>query len=221
MILTDEELLLRLDSIEDNFVERKSSGDSRDWLKTAVAFANSVPVGYPAVLFIGVKDDGSIEETVNLDSLQKTLNSKLADAYPPIYYTPKIVERAGRQCLAVIIPGSQERPHFAGQSYVRVGSQTRKASEGEFSKLIVERNSKAYEILKWKDKTITVDILNIEQVRAYGRVASSQERTIIDCNQFYVTLQFRDSSVESIPLRRIELSFDHNASRLKLEVYPV
>jgi len=221
MTLTDQELLLRLDSSEDNFVERKTSGDSKDWLKTAVAFANSAPVGYPAVLFIGVRNDGSIEKTVNLDSLQKTLNSKLADAYPPIYYTTKITQRAGRQCLAVIIPGSADRPHFAGHSFVRVGAETRKASEDQFSKLIAARNSKAYEILKWKDKSITVDLLNVEQVRAYGSVASSQERTVIDCNQFYVTLQSRDSSVESIPLRRTELSFDHKANRLKLEVYSV
>jgi predicted HTH transcriptional regulator len=66
--LKDEGLLLRLRNFEDNFVERKTSADSKDWLKTVVAFANSTPVGYPAVLFIGVKDDGTPEErTVNLD----------------------------------------------------------------------------------------------------------------------------------------------------------
>jgi predicted HTH transcriptional regulator len=57
--LKDEELLLRLRIFEGNFVERKASGDLKDWPKTVVAFANSTPVGCPAVLFIGVKDDGT------------------------------------------------------------------------------------------------------------------------------------------------------------------
>lgn len=35
--------------------------DDKDWKKTAVAFANSVPVGLPAVLYIGVRDNGEIE----------------------------------------------------------------------------------------------------------------------------------------------------------------
>jgi hypothetical protein len=43
--------LSRLTTFEDAFVERKSPGETRDLLKTAVAFANSTPVGYPAILF--------------------------------------------------------------------------------------------------------------------------------------------------------------------------
>lgn len=146
--LTDEELLLRLKNFEDNFVERKTSGDSRDWLKTVVAFANSTPVGYPAVLYIGVKNDGTPEEKpVNLDSLQKTFGEKIGEAYPTIYYLTKILNVEGKQILAVIVPGSSDHPHFAGPSYVREGSKTVEASEEQFANLIAARNSKAYEIL--------------------------------------------------------------------------
>ena len=88
MEISDHDLLLRLRSFEDAFVERKTSADSKDWLKTIVAFANTAPVGYPAVLFIGVKDDGTPEgNQVNLDSLQKTLSEHVAKAYPPISTT--------------------------------------------------------------------------------------------------------------------------------------
>src|SRR3990172_6493704 len=135
--LKDEDLLLRLRNFEDNFVERKTSGDSKDWLKTIVAFANSTPVGYPAILYIGVRDDGTPEErTVNLGTLQKSFSDKAAHAYPPIYYLPKILNVDGKQILAVIIPGSELRPHFSGPSYLRVGPETRKASEEQFSILI-------------------------------------------------------------------------------------
>ena len=68
--LTDQDILLRLNSFEDAFVERKTASDSKDWLKTVVAFANSAPVGDPAILFIGVRNNGDIEEGTNLDSLQ-------------------------------------------------------------------------------------------------------------------------------------------------------
>jgi predicted HTH transcriptional regulator len=82
--INDQDLLLRLHSFEDAFVERKTSGDSKDWLKTVVAFANSTPIDYPAVMFIGVKDDGTHEgKQVNLDSLQRTLSEQVAKAYPP------------------------------------------------------------------------------------------------------------------------------------------
>ena len=216
--LKDEELLLRLRNFEDNFVERKTSGDSKDWLKTVVAFANSTPVGYPAVLFIGVKDDGTPEErTVNLDSLQKSFSEKVSEAYPLIYYVTKIVNVEGKKVLAVIVPGSADRPHFGGQAYVRDGSKSVVASKAQFDEMIASRNSKAYEILKWKGKTITVDLMNIERhIHATAAVISSQAYKVTDCNQFYVTLDagtFR----KSVPLARVELSFDEEAQRLRLE----
>ena len=60
----DEDLLFRLRNFEDNFVERKTARDTKDWLKTVVAFANSTPLGSAAAMFIGVRQDGSIEDTV-------------------------------------------------------------------------------------------------------------------------------------------------------------
>jgi predicted HTH transcriptional regulator len=52
--LTDEALLLKLRNSEHDFVERKPRGQKGDWLQAAVAFANSAPIGWPAVLFVGV-----------------------------------------------------------------------------------------------------------------------------------------------------------------------
>jgi predicted HTH transcriptional regulator len=219
--LRDEELLLRLRNFEDNFVERKTSGDSKDWLKTVVAFANSTPVGYPAVLFIGVKNDGTPEEkTVNLDSLQKTFGEKASEAYPLVYYLTRIVDVDRKQVLAVIVPGSEDRPHFAGQAYVREGSKTVAASDQQFKELIASRNNKTCEILKWKGKTITVDLMRAEaQALLTGPVVGSLEYTVVDCNQFYVTLEGR-SGRKSIPLERLNVSFDQANGRLKLEERP-
>jgi hypothetical protein len=221
--LNETDLLSRLKNCEDTFVERKTSADSKDWLKTVVAFANSTPIGYPAVLFIGAKDDGTIETgPTNLDSLQKTFNKKMEDAYPPIYFLTKVLSDGDRQCIAIIIPGSENRPHFAGPSYLRFGSETKVASESQFDSLIAERQSKPYEILRWKGKQVSVHYMHTDrQVPMLGPIRTTEVLTVFDCNPFYVTLQKIASELRSVPLNRVAISFDAEKSRLLLEIMPV
>src|SRR6266700_772092 len=115
--LTEADLLARMKNFEDHLVERKVVSDDKDWRKTAVAFANSVPIGVPAILYIGVRDNGEIETPQrNLDETQKKFNARMQRVYLRIAYIPKIISRNGQQALAVIIPGSELRPHFAGLS---------------------------------------------------------------------------------------------------------
>jgi predicted HTH transcriptional regulator len=211
--ITDADLLLRLTNYEDHFVERKTSGESKDWLKTIVGFANSAPIGFPAVLYIGVRDGGEIEESVNLDSMQKTLGKKLEDAYPPIYYMTKVLVKDGQQFLAVIVPGSEGRPHFAGPSYVRIGSETKVASEQQFDNLIAQRQSKAYEVLKWKGRPIAVAYRDDPK-----RMLFTPGSVILeDCNQFYLTYSI-DGQRTSTSLNNVDLSFEDRWNCIKLEV---
>src|SRR5208337_5496248 len=94
-------------NFEDHLVERKTIKDEKDWKKTAVAFANSAPVGLPAVLFIGVRDNGEIETPQkDLDEAQKKFNVQMERVYPRIAYVPKIINDNGQQALAVVIPNS-------------------------------------------------------------------------------------------------------------------
>jgi hypothetical protein len=222
--LSDQDILLRLSAFEDAFVERKTANDSRDWLKTVVAFANSVPVGDPAILFIGVRDNGEIEGNCNLDSLQQTLSEKLAAAYPPIYYLPRVLQRGDKQFLAVIVPGSADRPHFAGQAFIREGSKSVVSSARQFDALIAERNSKVREILKWKGQVVTVHTSmtkNLAAIHILGPTGSGGiVGTIADCNQFYVTVesQTRMGNRVSLPLRIVEVNFDNINSRLELRL---
>ncbi len=98
--LNEADLLARMKNFEDHLVERKIISDEKDWKKTAVAFANSVPVGVPAVLYIGVKDSGEIETPrKDLDEAQKRFNSRMQKVYPRIPYVPKIISENGRQAL--------------------------------------------------------------------------------------------------------------------------
>lgn len=214
--LTDADILLRLADVEDAFTERKTVNDLNDCLKTVVAFANSTPVGYPAILFVGVRDGGEVEGIIDPDKLQRSVSSKIANVYPPIYTTTRVLEKDGKKFLAAIIPGSEDRPHFAGQAYVRDGSKSVVASDEQFERLIAERNSKTYEILKWRGKQITLN----QAGHAHALPGYRNRMTVVDCNEFYVTL--RDPNpplgLSSYPLRIIELNYDHEDDRLELRL---
>jgi predicted HTH transcriptional regulator len=216
---TEADLIVRIRSTEDAFTERKTVGDSRDWVKTIVAFANSVPLGHAGILYIGVKDTGELETKGVFDSVQKTLGDKAKEIYPKVFYTPKTLEVDGKECLAVVVPGSPNRPHFAGPSYIRDGSVTRVASEPQFDSLIAERTSMAYELKRWVGKEITVDSMRTENIHSMGHVASSTQARLVDANQFYLVYSLSSTDI-AVPLQRVELSFDPVTKRLRIEVYP-
>lgn len=119
----------------------------------------------------------------------------------------------------MIVPGSDQRPHFAGPSYVRVGSETLVASEPQFQALIAQRQGKAYEILKWKGQVVWVEIYRGVRTPTASAIESSAELIVVDCSSFYVTVG-QGEQERSYPLRRIELSKDRQG-RLKLEVHPI
>jgi hypothetical protein len=216
--LTDQDILVRLAAHEDSFVERKTVNDLGDCLKTVVAFANTAPVGYPAILFVGVRNNGDVEEGVDLDKIQRSLSQRLSNAYPPIYTLTRVLQRDGNQFLAVIIPGSDRRPHFAGQAYIRDGSQSVVASEAQFTRLITDRNSTTYEIRKWITKTVTVQLPTYVPVG--DGVARRFPANVVDCNQFYVTVEsvYSKNSLMSFSLINVQIGFDHPERRLELVV---
>ena len=215
--LSDGDILSRLSNLEDSFVERKTEGDSGDWLKTVIGFANSVPIGYPALMFIGVKDDGTIQGLANTDSVQKKLSSKVNESYPVPYYWSKVLEKDDKKFLAVIVPGSENRPHFAGPSYVRDGSKTVSASEEQFKRLLAQRNSMAYELLKWRGKTVSVWQPTTAGATYHPSTGSVFDAIMADCNQFYVTLDSgQPASRISFALEAFNIGFDYTNNRLQI-----
>src|SRR5258706_14454892 len=137
----------------------------------------------------------------------------------------KVLEKDSKKFLAVIVRGSENRPHFAGQSFIRDGTQTVVASSEQFEKLIAERSSKTYTISKWIGKSVTVQY----PAQAYTISGTSQARpgpiktaSIRDCNNFYVgfeTLEgINEGKLFSEPISHLEISFDDAKSRLKLIV---
>lgn len=219
-----DDLLRRLKDPEDQFTERKIEGaGAKEFRKTLVAFANSVPEGMTALLYIGVSGRGAVEGVGNSDSLPKTIREICERVrYPAIGPRMKVVPVEGKQVLAVQIGHSENRPHFAGPAYVRIGSESVIASAASFEELIVSRNSKVREILKWKGHIVTVT----RPLRAgaencvLARLGRPRyECTIEGCTQHYVTWRhINDSRAESVPLEDITISRDEMKHRLQLNV---
>jgi schlafen family protein len=131
----------RLKNREDGFVECKPEGVStEDIRKTLVAFANSIPEGEQAILFIGVADDGTLLGVNDTDKLQKGVRRVAEEkCYPPIKaHTCKVFEESGKSIVAVIVSASASRPHFAGTAYVRIGSESVKAPEQIFEQMLAK-----------------------------------------------------------------------------------
>ena len=175
MNLTESDILSRLTNVEDGTVERKTLSDLRDAVKAAVAFSNSLPVGEPGIVYLGVYNDGRIEGQPITDATLKKVSGELGNIYPPILPQTLVRQKDGKDFVAVIVLGSPNKPHFAGQSYVRDGTKTVSASEVQFEELVAMRNSKVAQILKWQGKQVSIEILNFEEeARKYKRRA---ERT--------------------------------------------
>ncbi len=190
--ISNTDILARLGSPEDSLVEMKSFGDTKDLLKTCVAFANSCAVDGPAgILCYGTRDDGMIQDLrKSLGSYEKTLRDKLSWIYPAIKYEIRIITKDGGSLLAVIVPGSAAGPHFAGPAYVRQGASSVAASAELFSRIVDKRERKVREILKWKGQRILMRryVTNpgpIQQRNPWGFA----DARVVDCTAEWLQLE--------------------------------
>jgi hypothetical protein len=219
--ISDDDILKRVRAGEDSFVERKSLGDwKEDAVKTCVAFANSCPLeGPPGLFCIGVKDDGTIENSQDdLDTLQKTFERKLQEAYPSVPHHTRIVSCREGKFVAVIVPGSSQGPHFSGPAYIRNGSITVKASQEQFERIVDRRDRKVREILKWQNKWVNLVRIWAAPNNLSGRVAGRASMFVLDCNSFVVKLMTSGYNEHiSFPLEHVVLGQDQTGL-LTLEV---
>ena len=214
----------RLSDGESNIVERKQSAASTDEIRrTIVAFANSVPVGDEAVLFIGVKDDGTIVGCQGTDSNQKKIEDYCRTvAYPPINIRTDVREINDCSVLAIIVPHSTDRPHFSGPAYVRAGSQSKVANEEQFRELIAARTQVGAELLRHKGQTITVVEKNkrLGDPKSLGRpyYATSSCR-IVEVTLYLARFEILASNrYVSEPLGNITVNRDEEQRRLMVIV---
>lgn len=228
--MTEAELLDMLRSgrtQESSLVERKPDGfKDREARKTVVAFANSVPEGQEAVLFIGVHDKtGELLGVANADELQRKYSKVLAECYPSITYQMHALTISGRTAVAIVVPSSARRPHFAGGAYVRSGAQSVVASDEMYDELIISRNDKTRELLKYKHGFTILSVRGINYHLGSNKPFSGGghvegcECQVRSCDSFRVTLYNIASQVSfTESLQRVSISFDDKNNRPMLLV---
>jgi len=151
------EAMRRLRTPEDGFTERKQEGVKPEEVRrTLVAFANSVPEGERAFLYLGVTDGGEVVGVRSPDELQKRIRTAAAACYPAIVYQGFVLDEGDKQVVAIAVEASQNRPHFAGRAFVRQGSVSVTASERVFEELIASRASPFRELQRARGLVVTL-----------------------------------------------------------------
>ena len=217
----------RITDLEDNFVERKEGIRSNDEIRKAVvSFANSLLEGQTAVLFIGVSNDGAVTGVSESDAekfQQRVRRICEDDCFPPIVIrTVDVITADNRHVLAFEFGHSQARPHFTGHAFVRVGSESVKASASKLDELIASRNTTAERLLAAKDKHELVTVVIPDRALIPGQFQFSQRRewtcTVESCDAF--TVRILDHGAQrywTLPLEFLVFGKDPKSDRLLVE----
>jgi hypothetical protein len=225
-MISKTELLARLPDREDHFTERKpDSATPAELRNTLVGFANSVPQGRVAVLYIGVANDGTLLGVSNSDSKQKNVRQLCDTCYPPLLAQSEVLDVDGKAIVAVAIPESVSKPHFSGGCYVRRGSETCQASEEEYRKLLLHQIDKC--------RFMTRHMAAQWTVRGYGRhiddpqpleqnFSEAAECVLEDCNPFYARFRrVSAGSYFSVEMHAISPMWDDRNSRPMAIIRPI
>ena len=219
--MTDEKLRQMLQNgftHESSFVERKPGNfKDREARKTIVAFANSTPEGQESVLFIGVDDKtGKILGVSDPDATQRKYSQVLEECYPPIHCQMHAVTLTEGTVVAIVVPASPSKPHFSGSAYIRQGSRSIKANEGQYRELIVSQVGKVAVLLRYKrDHTliavrgVSYKLGSLKPFAGGGHVEEIPDCKVEACDGITVTLlglSSRTSFSES--LERVTIEFD-------------
>jgi hypothetical protein len=203
---------------EDSLREKKLENDLGDLLKTLVAFANSVAPNDTAQIFIGERDDGSVQGVTNADNIQKSVKKEADKIYPEIYYRTEVYERDGKKCVRVDVKHNGLAPHFGGASWVRKGPTTILATPEVYQQLIELRLAKTRELRQWLGKTVSVSWSN----RAHGVFGPNWGQypcTLVEVTGYFST--FADGQRrQSEPNEWLVLGWDGSNNRLHIYVNP-
>jgi ATP-dependent DNA helicase RecG len=153
---------------ESDNVEFKESWSDRA-LKDLCAFANTKG----GVLYVGVRDDGTVVGTA-ADDAQQLLVANQCDT--KLHVTPAVEVEAhgGRRVLAVVVRPASRLVRFEGRYYKRVGTASVEMAEDEAAERLVAQAGRTWDALPAAAATIADDI-DAEAVRAFVRRAQGRE----------------------------------------------
>jgi ATP-dependent DNA helicase RecG len=133
--LTDSELTAMLDALESDRVERKEAwaGSAPEKARQAVcAFANDLPNhNQPGVIFVGVKDDGTVTNINVTDQLLLTLSDMKTDGKivpPPTLNVEMRILKGAPVAVVSVWPADAPPVRYDGRIWIRIGPRRGLAS---------------------------------------------------------------------------------------------
>lgn len=225
--MSQRSLKSRIGDLEDNFIERKEGIRGNDEIRKAVvSFANSLLEGQTAVLFIGVSNNGAVTGVSETDAekfQQRVRRICEDDCFPPIAIrTADVITIDNQHVVAFEFGPSANRPHFAGQAFVRIGSESVKASASKLDELVASRNTKAGRLLAAKDRHEFVTVVIPDRALIPGHLPFSQRREwdckVESCDAHAVVVDHIAAGKSwTLPLEYLVFGRDPNRNRLLVE----
>lgn len=216
----DEEIIQRLTNTEDHLTERKSKPHRDQCTEAMVAFANSALPNKPGILYVGVNDKCEIIQDKAPESWQHEITAWANGCFPELPVIPRTLTKEGKEFLAIAVPLSGTRPHFARPAFKRQGAKTIPVSHQEIDEWIAYRNSKVRLILERKEQVVLLQQRRSRDITPIGSLNGAH--TVLDCNSYFVTLkQANTDAVITHPLSTIELKMnDGKPDQLMLLMQP-
>jgi hypothetical protein len=155
-----------------------------------------------------------LHRCMNADNIQRRIREECEEVYPPVVWRQRAYEKDGQLCVEVEIDYSGETPHFGSPAWVRIGSESVRATEATFQKLISMRSAKARQLESWREKEITVSYPVSSDAFGFSPRIETQAASafIVEVTAFWVT--FRLAELVSVSLQAVSLSWDHRNRRL-------
>lgn len=145
-MITKEEIQALLNDIESDRVERTISTTNTDKFGQAIcAFANDLPDHrLPGYLFIGVKDDGTVQDLNVTDELLKNLSAIRTDGNiqpQPTMVVEKIALEEGDLVMIKVQPAIFPPVKYKGRTWIRVGPRKGIANDTDEQILMEKRRT--------------------------------------------------------------------------------
>ena len=143
-----------------------------DLCKEVIAFANT----NGGILYIGVKDDGTVTGVENSDKVTLQVNNMIRDSIKPdvtMFVRYETLETEGKQIVAVTVQKGTDRPYYLGSKglkpggvYVRNGSASDPATDMAIRKMIKETDGDSFENMRCLEQNLTFDSARAQFARS-------------------------------------------------------
>lgn len=217
--MTAHEIKSLLRASESKNVERRPTLDRNEVGKILVAFANDLEGRHkgwlilgqaPGLDVVGLKGDSESLQQVVVDIARDSCTPAI-----PISVSSYVSD--GKLVLVVEIRRGLARPHFWGPSYVRIGSEIRKATDAEIILMRTTGEGRKYSILKEAFDERKFFVTLTWPTDGPGSSSSSELAEMLDVTPNFVTLEScQGSGGVSLSYAQFELGFDTKANHLEI-----